>query len=381
MTETWDETKPAGSRNPKLGDDDIREFKRAMRERLAEDHEFQATESPAFGDTGYKIGKHKYVTLIEQTSDKTTLENEIAVVAKDDGSNPEIFLIPESAGTAKKLTQSSVTKLADNWLSGVNLNTAGERPKIFTGIGVNGNTYSIDFPTQNLNTTQVEFLTGDQNTIAWWGVDVAPPGWVLNTLGKDTVLAVKADNKQTGDCTSISTDKLIDGAATFVTNGVNIGDLVHNITDSTYATVLTVDSETQLTLDTDIMDTLSDAYEVGSQFIKEGGLETGAWQQLGHTLAISEIPAHDHGGATGGDGNHNHTFGGEIPRYGTTGSGGSFGDTLFGGAKSQAGNVTISTEPAHTHTISSQGGGGAHDHGKGWRMKAIVGRLYQFDTT
>lgn len=32
VTETWDATKPADSRDPKLGDDDIREFKRTMRE-------------------------------------------------------------------------------------------------------------------------------------------------------------------------------------------------------------------------------------------------------------------------------------------------------------------------------------------------------------
>jgi len=58
--EVHDETKPAGNRARSLGDDDIREFKRAIRERLATDHNFKADET---GDT--QIGYHKQVTLIE----------------------------------------------------------------------------------------------------------------------------------------------------------------------------------------------------------------------------------------------------------------------------------------------------------------------------
>ena len=58
--ETNDETKPAGNRARSLGDDDIREFKRTIRERLATDHNFKADET---GDT--QIGYHKQVTFIE----------------------------------------------------------------------------------------------------------------------------------------------------------------------------------------------------------------------------------------------------------------------------------------------------------------------------
>lgn len=56
--ETHDETKPAGSRDLALGDDDIREYKRSQRERLATDHSFAADES---GVT--TIGYHTKVTL------------------------------------------------------------------------------------------------------------------------------------------------------------------------------------------------------------------------------------------------------------------------------------------------------------------------------
>lgn len=52
------ETTPLGGRARSLGDDDIRDFKRAIRERLAIDHQFAADES---GNT--KIGTHKKLTL------------------------------------------------------------------------------------------------------------------------------------------------------------------------------------------------------------------------------------------------------------------------------------------------------------------------------
>jgi hypothetical protein len=80
---TWDETKPAGGRNPKLGDDDIREFKNAIRERLALDHEFAATESPAFGEASSVIGMHKRVMLNEQSSDPTIEDNKGALYGKE----------------------------------------------------------------------------------------------------------------------------------------------------------------------------------------------------------------------------------------------------------------------------------------------------------
>jgi hypothetical protein len=57
----------------------------------------------------------------------------------------------------------------------------------------------------------------------------------------------------TGSATSTSAGKLMDTAATFVTSGVQAGDFVWNHTDQTHTTVVSVDSETQLTLTADIM--------------------------------------------------------------------------------------------------------------------------------
>ena len=111
MAETWDESKPAGSRSPALGDDDIREFKRAVRERLAEEHDFEATEDPAFGAASSTIGKHKFVTLVQRNTSKTTLSDEVSFVCKSVSGNPEVLLTPPSAGTDRQLTKNSGANL------------------------------------------------------------------------------------------------------------------------------------------------------------------------------------------------------------------------------------------------------------------------------
>lgn len=108
MADTWDESKPAGSRSPTLGDDDIREFKRAIRERLAEDHIFESTENPAFGAAGgYDIGKHKFLTLVQRNTSKVTASDEVAFVCKEVSGNPELLLTPPSAGTDRQITKNA----------------------------------------------------------------------------------------------------------------------------------------------------------------------------------------------------------------------------------------------------------------------------------
>lgn len=89
--ETWDETKPAGTRDRSLGDDDIREFKTAIRERLAQDHDFVADE------TGENfIGYHKKVTVKLRSGDETKVTDAFVLYCKSDGSTDELFGIDES---------------------------------------------------------------------------------------------------------------------------------------------------------------------------------------------------------------------------------------------------------------------------------------------
>lgn len=52
---------------------------------------------------------------------------------------------------------------------------------------------------------------------------------------------------------STTTDHLIDSTETFITKGVKVGYRVANTTDTTYTLVKAVNSETDLTLDSDIM--------------------------------------------------------------------------------------------------------------------------------
>ena len=55
-----------------------------------------------------------------------------------------------------------------------------------------------------------------------------------------------------GTITSTTSNKLIDSTSTFITNGVQIGDVVKNLIANTTAIVVAIDSETQLSIDTDI---------------------------------------------------------------------------------------------------------------------------------
>jgi hypothetical protein len=68
--------------------------------------------------------------------------------------------------------------------------------------------------------------------------------------------------------------KLIHGAATFITNGVRAGHGVINSTDKTISEVVSVDSETQLTIDRNIFTGTGKSYKVGpSTIMYKGYLE------------------------------------------------------------------------------------------------------------
>ena len=115
-TEVWDESKPQGSRDLSLGDDDIREFKRAIRERLAEDHEFDDDES---GNDN--IGYHKKVTFTKRTLGNPTSVNDAFILfSKDAGSDAiELYGIDDDGNVIQFTKQGKIMGLGgDAWRTG-----------------------------------------------------------------------------------------------------------------------------------------------------------------------------------------------------------------------------------------------------------------------
>jgi hypothetical protein len=104
------------------------------------------------------------------------------------------------------------------------------------------------------------------------------------------------------------------------------------------------------------------AIKGGSQaYDTSGGTQVGSWTQPSHTLITSEIPAHNHGGSTGSTAVHGHSSGG------------------WGAHAEQQGPHDGTTSPSHNHSISSQGGGGSHNHGTTYRPYAAIGIIVSKD--
>lgn len=96
--------------------------------------------------------------------------------------------------------------------------------------------------------------------------------WNFSIAGEQLLLwPVPNFTAITGTTDGDTADKLVDSTATFITDAIKVGMRVTNTTDSTTALVTAVDSETILTLDTDIMDNVegySIAEAVHIDFVK-----------------------------------------------------------------------------------------------------------------
>lgn len=111
-TETHDETKPAGSRARSLGDDDIREFKRCIRERLAIDHIFLDNEA---GEDA--IGIHKQVTMRALVADPTAYDDVGYLYLKDVSGALELFY-EDADGNVIQITDAGALNSGAVLLSG-----------------------------------------------------------------------------------------------------------------------------------------------------------------------------------------------------------------------------------------------------------------------
>ena len=94
---------------------------------------------------------------------------------------------------------------------------------------------------------------------------------------------------ESGTNTTATASKLIDSAATFITNGLFAGDVVHNDTDETSATVLSVDSETQLTLNANIFTATGKVYAVYAMSPQSGQGNPGCNLYVGGAGNVSVV--------------------------------------------------------------------------------------------
>lgn len=78
----------------------------------------------------------------------------------------------------------------------------------------------------------------------------------------DVSVSYNSPSVAVGTNTSVTSNKLIDSSATFITDGVSVGDKVANLRAKQMGTVVSVDSETELTLDFNRFPTLNELYNI-----------------------------------------------------------------------------------------------------------------------
>lgn len=93
----------------------------------------------------------------------------------------------------------------------------------------------------------------------------------------------------TGTNSSVTASKLVSTSATFITSNVRVGDVVHNDTGSTAATIISVDSETQLTLNANIFTVTAQAYTIYAMSQQSGIGNTGAFLYIGGAGNVSVV--------------------------------------------------------------------------------------------
>lgn len=140
-TESWDVAKPAGSRDLSLGDDDIREFKRGITERLNTDH-VQPSDETGVTTVGY----HRQTTLIDSVSNPAAVAAAGRVFVKNIGGGVyELFYI-DAAGNVTQLTQAGkiMSLGGEGWRTGDKiLSSNTSTPSGWTDISATYNNYFI----------------------------------------------------------------------------------------------------------------------------------------------------------------------------------------------------------------------------------------------
>jgi hypothetical protein len=94
---------------------------------------------------------------------------------------------------------------------------------------------------------------------------------------------------ESGTNTTTTASKLINSEGLFLTNNVKTGDVVHNDTEGTAATVVSVNSETELTLNSSIFTATSQVYVIYSMSSQTSMGNPGCFLYVGGTGNVSVI--------------------------------------------------------------------------------------------
>lgn len=131
----------------------------------------------------------------------------------------------------------------------------------------NGSKYSSGTLT---NETTSAYAISGLNTSGTPVLTLLPPPDAVKTISVIYKRAFAPLINVTGTCTTDTASKIIASASTFITSGVVPGMRVKNTTDGTYAYVVSVDSETQLTMDSDVCPDGNETFTISNEFIIEG---------------------------------------------------------------------------------------------------------------
>ena len=126
---------------------------------------------------------------------------------------------------------------------------------------------------------------------------------VFKTQFSRALSVIKSDNSvipspsliHTGANTSVVTNKLITITGDFIFDNVKAGDVVYNISGSLAATVVSVDSETQITLNANIFTTGGQSFKIYQQSSQTGLGNAGCFLFVGGAgnVAVTTIGGDD----------------------------------------------------------------------------------------
>ena len=103
----------------------------------------------------------------------------------------------------------------------------------------------------------------------------------LRVIPSDNAVVPSPYLIHTGVNTSVVTNKLITITGDFIFDNVKAGDVVYNISSGTAATVVSTDSQTQLTLNANIFTTGGQTFRIYQQSPQTGSGNTGAFLYVG----------------------------------------------------------------------------------------------------